>query len=327
MDDQASAQPQGESASLFGKLPTVLDYVRIHHDSPAAIALDEWLSKALQDLTVAGQTFSSARYRFLFAPQGCAHALLGVLGPSKDRAGRKFPLSVFTRLPVRAIARSFASAPRAASAFFAAADSLLDEAATLSREDAADKLAALPTPSAQDFDSQGDALRSQLAERSFAAFSGSLFAGQPSAAEAALSRAVSTLAQVRMAPGERVNVLDCPVNEEQDVLAWLALTQSMLSWSQEVPSLFWTTRSEPGRLLIALGAPPPALPLWLADKKKKSERLVALAGGSPNNALASGSLDAAAFAPSESALADEDASASAHGPSLLDKLDGFAASA
>ncbi|HTU58816.1 MAG TPA: hypothetical protein VMF89_10290, partial [Polyangiales bacterium] len=107
-------------------------------------------------------------------------------------------------------------------------------------------------------------------------------------------------------------------NDEQDVLAWLALTQSMLSWSREVPSLFWTTRSEPGRLLVALGAPPPALPLWLADKKKKSERLIALAGSTPN---------ASAFAPSETAPADEDASVQAHGPSLLDKLDGFAASA
>jgi type VI secretion system protein ImpM len=325
MDDQASAQPQGEIVSLFGKLPTVLDYVRIHHDSPAAIALDEWLSRALQDLTIAGQTFSSARYRFLFAPHGCAHALLGVLGPSKDRAGRKFPLSVFTRLPVRAIARNFASAPRAASAFFSAADQLLDGAATLTREDAVEQLARLPTPSAQAFDSEGGALRHQLAERSFAAFSDSLFAGQPSAAEAALGRAVGTLAQVRMAPGERVSVLDCPVNDDQDVLAWLTLTQSMLSWSQDVPSLFWTTRSEPGRLLVALGAPPPALPLWLADRKKKSERLIVLTA---TTALAGGSLnDASVCFPSEPSLVDEDASSGAHGPSLLDKLDGFAASA
>lgn len=323
MDDQASAQPQGEIASLFGKLPTVLDYVRIHHDSPAAIALDEWLSRALQDLTVAGQTFSSARYRFLFAPHGCAHALLGVLAPSKDRAGRKFPLSVFTRLSVRSIARSFASAPRAASAFFAAADNLLDGAATLSRDEAVEQLARLPTPNAQAFDSEGEALRHELAGRSFAAFSDSLFAGQPSFAEAALSRAVSTVAQVRMAPAERVNVLDCPVNDEQDVLAWLALTQGTLSWSHQVPSLFWTTRNEPGRLLIALGAPPPALPLWLADKKKKSERLIALGGSAPGSSRAE--LPDSTFIAAEG-TADEHASSAPHGPSLLDKLDGIAAS-
>jgi hypothetical protein len=231
-------------------------------------------------------------------------------------------------LPVRAIARSFASAPRAASAFFSAADHLLDGAATLTREDAVEQLAGLPTPSAQAFDSEGGALRHQLATRSFAAFSDSLFGGQPSAAEAALSRAVGTLAQVRMAPGERVSVLDCPVKDDQDVLAWLALTQSMLSWSQDVPSLFWTTQSEPGRLLVALGAPPPALPLWLADKKKKSERLITLAGGSANNALASGSLnDDSTYPTSAPPSADEATSARGHGPSLLDKLDGFAASA
>lgn len=318
MDDQVSSRaPAGEPASLFGKLPTVLDYVRVHHDSPAAIALDEWLSRALQDLTVAGQTFSSTRFRFLFAPQGSPHALLGVLGPSKDRAGRKFPLSVFTRLPVPAIARSFASAPRAASAFFDAADALLDAAPSLSKEDAAEQLTQLPTPSAQALSQDGEGLRSQLAGRSFAAFSESLFAGQPSAAEAGLARAVATLAQVRMAPGERVNVLDCPVNDEQDVLAWLSLAQSVLNWSNHVPSLFWSTRSEPGRLLITLGAPPAALPLWLADRKKKSERLITLAGSLPG---------AAGYGGDQGSTEGAEPSVPA-GPSLLDKLDGLAAGA
>jgi type VI secretion system protein ImpM len=321
MDDQASTQtPSGPAASLYGKLPTVLDYVRINHGSPAAIALDEWLSRALQDLTVAGQTFSSTRFRFLFAPQGGEQALIGVLGPSKDRAGRKFPLSVFATLPVRAIARSFASAPRAAATFFEAADALLDAAVTLSRDDAAEQLGRLVTPSPQAFLEESEGLRSKLAERSFAAFGESLFAGQPSAAEAALSRAVSTLVQVRMGSTDRVNVLDCPVNEEQDVLAWLSLAQSVLSWSNEVPSLFWTTRSEPGRLLIALGAAPQALPLWLADKKKKSERLITLAGSLPNAAALGAST------PPSADVADDGLSA-AQGPSLLDKLDGLAANA
>ena len=316
MEDQASSSATSQHASLFGKLPTVLDYVRINHDSPAAIALDEWLSRALQDLTVAGQTFSSARFRFLFAPQGSEHALAGVLGPSRDRAGRKFPLSVFTRLPVRAIARSFASTPRVCAAFFDAADAILDAAPTLSRDDAAEQLARLPEPSVSAFPQEGEALRSQLSERSFATFSDSLFARQPAAAEAALARAVSTLVQVRMGALERVNVLDCPVNDEQDVLAWLALGQNVLSWQNAVPSLFWTTRAEPGRLLMALGAPPPALPLWLADRKRKSERLIALGGGSLPNAAVSSE---AGTENQEAPLPD--------GPSLLDKLDGLAANA
>jgi type VI secretion system protein ImpM len=318
MDDQASTQAHSErAASLFGKLPTVLDYVRINHDSKTAIALDEWLSRALQDLTVAGQTFSSTRFRFLFAPQGSDQAITGVLGPSKDRAGRKFPLSVFAQLSVRGIARSFASAPRACAAFYEAADALLDAAPTLSRDEAAEKLASLPTPGAQAFLAESESLRSQLAERSFAAFSDSLFSGNPEAAEAALARAVSILVQVRMGPGERVNALDCPVNDEQDILAWLSLAQSVLGWSNDVPSLFWTTRSEPGRLLITLGAPPPALPLWLADKKKKSERLIALSGSVPS---------ALGFSAVEAPESQADTGLP-QGISLLDKLDGLAANA
>jgi hypothetical protein len=79
--------------------------------------------------------------------------------------------------------------------------------------------------------------------------------------------------------------------------------------------------------LIALGAPPAALPLWLADKKKKSERLVALTGSLPNAAALSGSPVEAREPSSGPSRQDAGALGPAPGPSLLEKLDGLVANA
>ena len=95
----ASFQLPTPSASLFGKLPTVLDYVRVDHSFPAAIALDEWLSRAIQELTLASLAWPQARYRFLFAPPAVDHVIVGAIAASRDRAGRKFPLSIFAPVP------------------------------------------------------------------------------------------------------------------------------------------------------------------------------------------------------------------------------------
>lgn len=299
-------------ASLFGKLPTVLDYVRINHSYPVAIALDEWLSRSLQDLTVASVSWPAARYRFLFAPSGSEHAVAGVFGPSRDRAGRKFPLSVFAPIPMAALTRCFAALPQACAPLFDAADQLLDEAATLSRDDAAARLESLPLPSAEALEEQHASLQVTLDERSAAQFVESVY-GAEYLAEDAFARATATLGKVRAAAPDRALTLDCPVASVEDVSAWLSLPESCLNWAEGVPSLFWTT-SEPGRLLISFGTPLSSLPVWLADKKRKSDRLISL--HAPPGSAATPASYAAYAAPSRApeAAADADYAASASAP-------------
>src|SRR3954469_22182667 len=93
-------------ASLFGKLPSILDYVRVHHASDAGIAYDEWLEHCQHELLRANASWPQATHRFVFVSPSAEAALIGVVAPSKDRAGRKFPLTVYAEVP-RA---SFASA-------------------------------------------------------------------------------------------------------------------------------------------------------------------------------------------------------------------------
>lgn len=75
----------------FGKIPTQGDFVR-HHAEPFVYAgLDRWLQEGIATLTRTGVELSPSRFLFL-----AGDAMLGgVLVPSRDRVGRRFPLAVF----------------------------------------------------------------------------------------------------------------------------------------------------------------------------------------------------------------------------------------
>lgn len=265
-----------QTASLFGKLPTVLDYVRIDHSFPAAIALDTFLSRAIQDLAVSNLSWPEARQRFVFAPTGVDHALVGVIGKSRDRAGRKFPLSIYAPLPIGALAHGFARLPFACDGFFAAADALIDDAPQLTRDAAAERLKELPMPNAENWQEAFGKMQHSLQALATPEFDAALFSGDAAAREAGLARLAQAAAQSREAPLDKPTVLDLPARDANDVSAWLLALEAQLAWTRSAPTFFWSEQGDPLRLLVSLGPPPAQLPLWMADKKRKADRLLSL---------------------------------------------------
>lgn len=86
------------TAALFGKLPCSLDFVRVSHDSAESIALDRWLQAALQRLAARKQPWPIGQLTFAFALDA-QHGVVGVTADSCDRAGRRFPVAVYARVP------------------------------------------------------------------------------------------------------------------------------------------------------------------------------------------------------------------------------------
>jgi type VI secretion system ImpM family protein len=263
--------------SMFGKLPWAADYVRIRHDHAAAIALDAWLSASQQPLARAGLSWPRERVRFLFSAPESPRVLAGVLAPSRDRAGRKFPLAIFVSLPSAPSTESYAALPGWLGPFFARVDALLARASSLDRPETLRALDELEAPGMQALPA---ALRSyarrmselparKLAQRLWRAAEA---APAPSRALHALSTARGSVADARAASREQAAVLDCPLQTEADVEAWLTLTRGAT-----LPSAFWTPHARTPRLLLALGAVPAALPVWLAKPTTRHARLRALA--------------------------------------------------
>jgi type VI secretion system ImpM family protein len=276
---RAALAPPSQRAALFGKLPWAADYVRIHHVSPAAIALDSWLSAAIQALARARASWPSERVRFLLQVPREHTLLAGVLAASRDRAGRKFPVAVFAALPCASLGASFAALPRLLGPFMDDVDALLDRAPTLDRESTHEAVSALRPPGLGALGAAALELSRELAQLSARQLASALFASTEPASEHARARALSAFCTLhdltdarRARAPEQAPVLDCPLTQSAALEAWLALARSALR-----PSVFWTPHASAPRMLLALGTVPPALPLWLDKPISRSDRLLSLA--------------------------------------------------
>ena len=224
------------TVSLFGKLPQKRDFVRIRHDSPEALALDRWLSGALADLAEHALVFEES-LRFVFAQPD--RKLVGILRPSRDRAGRRHPVALFAALADREIPGGAAAVPVALSSFFAEAERLTDDIPALSYDAVCSRV---------------DALGEHVLASSGAARTASVDPLGPSASD---EGAVGARAEVvRWATSDDAkSVLRCPANDAEHVASWNRLVDRPRAAAGGV-SWFWS----PQRRLVWLFAGD--LPYW-----------------------------------------------------------------
>jgi type VI secretion system ImpM family protein len=276
--DELPRPPLREPAALFGKLPWCADYVRVHHTQPAAIALDSWLQASMQPLARARVGWPTQRVHFLYTAPGAATRLAGVLAPSRDRAGRKFPVSVFARVPsVGPEARGpleLAALPRTLAGFLDAAEELIERGPSLDRAGVERALRELPLPRSTPV----AGITAELASRSALQLAHAMFTDDVRARTlAAWANVVEAIGDWRASSFAQAPVLAAPLRSLQDLEAWLALVGRVRGESMGAASVFWTPRAPEPRMLLALGALPASLPLWLAQPAERHERLLPLA--------------------------------------------------
>ncbi|HEY6881989.1 MAG TPA: type VI secretion system-associated protein TagF, partial [Polyangiales bacterium] len=245
-------------ASLYGKLPRELDYQRINLHSQSALALDAWLQASNQALAAANAEWPHSRLRFLLTFQ--ERSLVGALAPSRDRAGRKFPLAVFRE---HVIPLQGELALLSALTFLDKLDAALDELMTASKDQARDILAQVaPLGSAQ---AAAGTLHTWLRETRATEFARVLGPGK----EPELRPTLRDLRQRTQIAGNAAPTFDLPLTREEDVLAWLALTAT----GSARPSALWSSQAEPPRLLLRFAAPSDRTLLWFSSRAARSPAL------------------------------------------------------
>jgi type VI secretion system ImpM family protein len=245
------------AAALFGKLPYALDFVRINHDSAESIALDRWFQAALQRLTARNRPWPSGQLTFAFAVDA-EHSVVGVAANSRDRAGRGFPVAVYTRVPrPTKVPCGIAALLLASGGFVEGARALLALSAELSPTTVSLRLRRLRAPQASDVQAAAEELAQDLATRSLGAFAAPLFAAAPSPELCARS----ALAQVRNRRSQVGNAIECfdfPVKSVRDVAVWAY----WLERAHARPSAALWDLPGRERALIAPGALPERAPLF-----------------------------------------------------------------
>jgi type VI secretion system protein ImpM len=243
---------------LFGKIPARADFVRVRAASPAAREMVRWLEEGSEAAKRAGAPAGAGAVRFLFSPPGLAQVVVGVLKDSADQVGRRFPLAVFAVAEGRQLAAAFPLVPQGARTFLDAASALLDGSDRLAPQDLPARLEALPVIGEDALARVEPGLAalaagarvSELMQRLF----GELHSGQHCYALHCFRTACQP-PRGRDPTGPGV-VVDCPAQEDLDWFAWLELARRALAGGR-APTFFWS-EGGPGRLLIALGAPPAA---------------------------------------------------------------------
>jgi type VI secretion system protein ImpM len=254
------------AVGLYGKVASQPDFLRAGAGAFCQNGLDRWLQEGVEALRTERTQLPEGPTAFLLAPGG-ALAFVGALAPSRDAAGRSFPLALFAEVPVAAAHEGLPSLPQAWASFVAEASGLLAQAADLDGGEISRRTQALDarvsdTP-------EPHAWKNQPVRTLAVVFDGSL----PAAAFA-----LHTLATAcdRAAAGTDTATatltVDAPVAGSATTALWLEIARRRLAWAQAVPSLLWTTGPE-ARLLLTLGPPSPMAMAFLANPRHRSSRL------------------------------------------------------
>ena len=260
------------AAVCFGKLPTHGDFVRHHVGGPdggrGLQALDTWLQRGLvqahRRLGVGFEaSFDAAPgICFVMDPPAGDHVLAGVLRPSRDAAGRRYPFLVAVSIPrSRVDGRRLPSWPLRYQAFFAEATALVADvvAQRLADEHLPDRLAVLRdlfdhTPFLVDYEYR-------LRQAQVWPLWGRAWGASEDGRKYVLLKNLSEgFAAARGWPERLPLRFPYPSAAKAiDVSFWLETCWRLHGKPPAKPAFFWQEADADGALHVSLAHPPPAL--------------------------------------------------------------------
>lgn len=263
----------------FGKLPSSADFVRIGPGSESLARFDDWLTDGVEWAHARngenwGDAFRGGTMRaFIYrgAGPGMDQALIvGTIAPSRDEAGRLFPICV--------------AAPVIVSAQFVQSAHLLPLACEDIWHVAGETLAALGSSPAADLGARLAGLREPSVVRfsdAEAAYAGWGEALQVSELDALITgskqldalRGILRLVAEAVHPHWKQELPSTPLSLRLPLGSaggaamcfWLDAVRRLIGWRSTVPSVFWSHDGDSGDLTVHLGSAPLATvsELWL----------------------------------------------------------------
>jgi type VI secretion system protein ImpM len=231
------------AAGLVGKIPCQPDFVREGASDASADALDAWLVQAVPHLQLAGGVARMPQLSFCRCLVEQSRALIGVCAPSRDAAGREFPVAIFRTVELASLRPHLGRLFWQFEPFLRAASDLVEQLPRMS--DLAElrvALAELPSAPPSAADTPGPDLRSMQSQT----FLESVFGADPAYEQL---YGLYAFAAAFAAGADANPTLDCPVRSERDARVWLELATQLSARTGGAPSLLYAP--EHGRLLVS----------------------------------------------------------------------------
>lgn len=255
----------------FGKIPALGDFVRTPEPSDEMIAFETWLTRAMEAGEARGAAFkdgfsNAGPHCFVWSgtiDKKTRGLLAGVVSPSQDAVGRRYPVVVCAPLPTASLATHPHAAPLVLHDFFHHA---AEAAARASRmRTVAEFCAQVLSIAPPSFDSAAASLAKYSswakAQRASDVWS-SLFGADPErAARFALYMLVEATAAYRGQDSPPLSLgVRVPLGSDPRTIAamWIDLVRRAAGWKTTVPTVFYPLRAASPRALIQLGGEAPA---------------------------------------------------------------------
>jgi len=265
---------------VFGKTPRMGDFLRVGKIGPAGDALEQWVEQGLAFAEAKrGRDWPSiysagATYAFLFRPPRASNvreALVGVIKPSVDSVGRRFPLMVYAQALPRPALPWPHVLPMAMGDFLDAAATLLLESDSITSS--ADMHAAvrrIPGPQVTDAERNAHDYDAWAAATPLGNAWNVVYGGDPMSAPRAVHTIMEAVAPFR---GQELAAtklgLRLPLGPGGVAAAtfWLDTVRRIARTPQEVRSCFWSFDGQSGCAIVQLGDTPGStlLELWSPD--------------------------------------------------------------
>ncbi len=208
---------------------------------------------------------------FVYRPTsgGRAAALVGALGPSSDRAGRRFPLSVAMPLFASAELRACPEVlPLVLESAWQASGEIVLSLTADPDANVAERLEHLAAPAIEleeALDAYAEWTRSLPVEQLWALVFGDEPAVDPARALALITETVESCRGIEEPTTPLSLRLPLGLAGGAAVCFWLDWVRSIARWKATVPTFFWSHDGQQGAMILSLGVPPRSTlaELWL----------------------------------------------------------------
>lgn len=249
----------------FGKIPAKPDFVRVGHSDAQTRELEAWLDDSCLRMREASVELPAAPVHFALHGAGDPTMLVGVMRPSRDAIGRRFPFAVYASLDWRTLQHRWSGLPVAMSPMLQAADEIVVAAGELELEAVRRRVESLWSPSPSDL-RESDAICQRVLEQTPWTSLTERVLGTGATLENA-SYAFRTLKAALARPQGGV---ECPIDIDVDLFFWLEATRRLVR--TDAISFLWVEEPVP-RLIVSTGEPSHVVLLALADARRDQSQI------------------------------------------------------
>jgi type VI secretion system ImpM family protein len=259
--------------AAFGKLPWAGDFLSVG-DNSYAESLRSWVEQGNAVGAARGEawkhTFDHGAQKAFVVPLTAQSIAVGVLAPSRDEVGRRFPFLVFAGSDVGPLLKAPHVLPLYLASFLQAAGEGIFSLASAERRDVGDVVGGLALPEPAYFEPVLDSYSSWVQSSSLRSIGQAIFGGEW---REALGHALFVcLESIRPFYGQETPptplAVRLPVGIGSGGAAsfWLHVVRSVAGWTSTIPACFWSFEPSGAAITVFFGSLQPSAfaDLWEA---------------------------------------------------------------